>query len=393
MLLVIFGLRMVEWVSSELLFYDPVKGSMIGFFEVLHLNDWDVFLQSINCSQMWFKAFKYICILHTPSLFNEVYGNVAGDLSQFTLMFTTMACVFGQAGMIFFGARSPGFVTFNDSLYTLFNMLTGKMSAFELEAVSPGWGTAFYIFYMFSQIYCFLNYVFGIFNFALLNAFYKEKEENYFGWHVREYVAIQATLIMSRLSWMKFWERGAKKTAAQLKKEQMDMEQKLTIDDLYVHDEEIESVKFALRHLRTLVGHEQVLTDIQMQDKFGTGFFDKQQIRTLLDVAHSNIKVNDSFAHITELDLRLWAQDMDPVVFNHLDEMQRISRSTRFPEAFFKRLEAHMTKNSQTQPRRKGIGDVLPDLKEERAPKADGKRVEEVEDDVAYSMGGPAAAL
>jgi len=383
MLIVIFGLRMVEWVSSEMLYYDPVKGSMIGFFELLSLNDWDVFLQALNCSQMWFKAFKYICIFHTPSLFNEVYGNVAGDLSQFTLMFTTMACVFGQAGMIFFGARSPGFVTFNDSLYTLFNMLTGKMSAFELEAVSPGWGTVFYVFYMFSQIYCFLNYVFGIFNFALLNAFYKENEENYFGWHVREYMGIQATLIASRLSWMKFWERGTKKTAKQLEKEQFDAERKMGVEDLYVHDEDIESVKFALRHLETLVGHEQVLSNIQMEDKFGTGFFDKQQLRALLDVAHNNIQINDSFAHIAELDLKMWQKEVDPVVFSHLDDIQRISRSTRFKETFFKKLQAHLGKTQNDQPRRMGIGDVLPDMKMKmKRPLVEGQRTPEKEDDI-----------
>jgi len=349
----IFALRMEEWQASAELVYDSKKDQLQGFFEVYDLYQWDIFLQAINCSQMWIKSFKYVNTFHTPSVFNEVYRKSVSDLMMFTMMFVTTAGVFAQAGMIFFGARSARFVNITDSLYTLFDMLTGKISAFELNEILPGWGTAFYIVYMFSQIYCFLNYVFGIFNYAILITFYSSKPEHFFGFHVREFVRVRSIVLASRLQWMKFWERGANNrkplSEAQLEKKKRDLELQLEPHELFVTDVELFSTRVELRHLRLLLGQDAVTAVIQDVDKFGTCTFDKSQIKDVMEHVFSQVLSNDSLRHIRSFELHEWPLTINPLIFGKLDRLQCDSRSTKYPEKFFRSMEADLmkTKNSE----------------------------------------------
>lgn len=236
--------------------------------------------------------------------------------------------------------------------YTLFNMLTGKISAFELDEIVSGWGRVFYIVYMFSQIYCFLNYVFGIFNYAMLVSFYGAKEENYFGFHVREYVRVRAIVLSARLQWMKFWERGAsgKKqlTEAQLMKKKKDLELRLEPWEIFITDSEIFSTKVELRHLRLLLGQAAVTQAVQDVDKFGTCQFDKPQIKDILELVSSKVKSEDKLSYIKDVELEEWPLRVNPRVFGKLDVLQRDSRSTRFKEKFFREMEGDLMKTKNT---------------------------------------------
>ena len=123
-------------------------------------------------------------------------------------MFFTLNIIFAQAGMMFFGEYSEKFVTFLDSLYSLFDVLTGKliMSSFDLDKIMPYWGSIFYVLYMVMQIFLFLNYVFGVFSYALKLVLYAARPKKYFGFFICNYIKAEWETLIEKLAWMKFWE-------------------------------------------------------------------------------------------------------------------------------------------------------------------------------------------
>lgn len=339
---VVFCIRMRNVVETQKLYYDPGNAEMVGYYSLVTWYNVDIVLQALNCIQMWIKSFKFVSIFHTPSILQEVYTRALPDLLQFTVMFVTINIIFAQAGMMFFGPKSEKFVTIMDCLYSLFDVLTGKMTAFDLEEISPYWGSIFYILYMVFQVFLFLNYVFGVFSFALKLAVYSARPEKYFGFFIRNFLQAEWDELVERLSWVKFWERKRKKKSeAALYKANQNRRLNLKPEDMYVSDAEILCARHARNHYMLCFGEEEADQVVRETDSYGVGRLDKKQACKYIEKTCARVELTD-MGNVSETKLVNWDLIVDPLVFDVIEEHQVASRNTLFAPEFFGNLRKKM---------------------------------------------------